>query len=128
MKKATIQNGFVVNCLSIDQPGVLAPNNVEVGDTYDGLNFYRDGKPVIDPGYNIQIGEMFTEITDAELDTLILFMFPAMTQPQRGAFAFTIRALAQVEIHSENPRLPKAKLLFKSILGETRMEQLFRER
>lgn len=112
----------------IPETAIECPAYVMHGDTIADGKYYRNGVELTDPGYNIPIGELFVELTDAELNTIIATAFPAATAQQRGIIGFLFRAAAQTEIHSSNKRIPAARALFSALLGEERMNELFRQR
>jgi hypothetical protein len=129
MNYAWIKNGSVENVTNTPVDGYTqVPDHVRSGDTTDGVRFFRGGIEVTDQGFNIPVGDLFAELTDAELNTIISVAFPAATAQQRGLIGFLFRAAAQTEIHSANKRLPAARALFTALLGEGRMNELFRQR
>lgn len=112
-----------------DPEAVAIPDCVKLGDTTeDGVTFYRNGVLVPDPGYQIPVADLFRELTDAELATVLAIPFPRLSSSQMGVLVFMLRALAQTELSSLDPRVIGARQQFAAVLGADRISHLFRPR
>lgn len=93
-----------------------------------GVTFYRDGVLVPDPGYPIPVGDLFKELSDVELASVLRLVFPAILDAQIGILVFLFRAVAQTELSSTDPRVVTARTAFGPLLGTDRITHLFRQR
>lgn len=131
--KATIENGMVTNVRPSAEAGESDVNvgaHIRIGDTTpdNGVTWFRNGEPLVDPGYLIPVGEVFKELTSDELKTVLGNAFPGLTAQQMGVFEFIVRALAQTDLSSIDPRVIGARQQFSAVLGAERIAYLFRPR
>lgn len=133
MRSAVIVGGVVgqIRASSDAAPGSqTVPAYVQENDTTPdgGVTFYRAGQLLADTGYPIPVGDLFRDLTDAELASVLRIAFPTLTDAQVGALVFLFRCVAQTELSSIDPRVIAARTAFGPLLGADRIAHLFRQR
>lgn len=83
---------------------------------------------VADPGYPIPVGELFRELNDTELASVLRIVFPTLADAHVGVLVFLFRCVAQTELSSIDPRVIAARTAFGPLLGADRIAHLFRQR